>query len=303
MCFGKRLSWLRARCGWTQEELALKAGCHPGRIANIETGRRHAPTHEVERLAEALDVTTTYLIAGTDWSPDNDKAWLKSNTQLVQSWFPQRRPVAPSDSRIFWHLTKALERYPETTRERWHRVLALPDCGPIMRFMPKLPCDSDLEGLFLLELLALGCLPFRLALSQLGFSSAPVRHLGLPPGASEWRYPGLALDISPELRLVFLPQIRVGLRKDPYRLDCLLGVIIAGRCSWLNLEVDGFAHDGRVDDLRTINVDLDTARLKEADVLAPNLLDLILARVEAALNGAPRFRFQQVRGTARQSRK
>jgi len=52
--FGKRLRQLRRSSGWTQEELAERAGLHPTYIGGIERGERNLGLDNIIRLARAL---------------------------------------------------------------------------------------------------------------------------------------------------------------------------------------------------------------------------------------------------------
>jgi transcriptional regulator with XRE-family HTH domain len=58
MGFGDKLRWLRERAGFTQEELAERAGLTPHAISALERGTRTRPyPHTVRSLADALDLS------------------------------------------------------------------------------------------------------------------------------------------------------------------------------------------------------------------------------------------------------
>ena len=59
---GKKVKEARTKIGFTQEELAKKAGLHRTYIAGIETGRRNISVKNLEKIAKALDVKTNYLL-------------------------------------------------------------------------------------------------------------------------------------------------------------------------------------------------------------------------------------------------
>ena len=59
---GKKVKEARAKTGFTQEELAKKAGLHRTYIAGIETGRRNISVKNLEKIAKALDVKTSDLL-------------------------------------------------------------------------------------------------------------------------------------------------------------------------------------------------------------------------------------------------
>lgn len=60
--FGKHLRKLREEKGWTQEELADKAGMHFTYIGQIERGIRNPSLVNLERLAKALKIDAGKLL-------------------------------------------------------------------------------------------------------------------------------------------------------------------------------------------------------------------------------------------------
>ena len=60
--FGKHLRKLREEKGWTQEELADKAGMHFTYIGQIERGVRNPSLINLERLAKALKINGEKLM-------------------------------------------------------------------------------------------------------------------------------------------------------------------------------------------------------------------------------------------------
>lgn len=63
---GARLRTLRQARGMTQEQLAEHAGLHPTYIAKIELGSRLPSLEALERLAAALEVSMTAIVAAMD---------------------------------------------------------------------------------------------------------------------------------------------------------------------------------------------------------------------------------------------
>ncbi len=66
--FRERLKSARELRGYSQEQLAARAGMPPSSIAHFETGRK--PSFDsLRRLANALEITTDYLLGRVD-SPE-----------------------------------------------------------------------------------------------------------------------------------------------------------------------------------------------------------------------------------------
>jgi transcriptional regulator with XRE-family HTH domain len=66
--FPDRLRHARTLRKLSQSELAERAGLHPSAVSHFETGRRSPMCLNLERLADALHVTTDYLL-GRDHEP------------------------------------------------------------------------------------------------------------------------------------------------------------------------------------------------------------------------------------------
>ncbi|MEK7144151.1 MAG: helix-turn-helix transcriptional regulator [Patescibacteria group bacterium] len=59
---GEKVEKARTKAGFTQEELANKAGLHRTYIAGIETGRRNISVKSLEKIAKALGIETNNLL-------------------------------------------------------------------------------------------------------------------------------------------------------------------------------------------------------------------------------------------------
>jgi len=59
---GKRVRKIREEKGWSQEELAHKAGFYRTYIGHIETGRKSPSAYTVWRIAKALEVIVTDIL-------------------------------------------------------------------------------------------------------------------------------------------------------------------------------------------------------------------------------------------------
>lgn len=68
MLTGKKLKAIRALRGVTQSELADKAGVSLSSIAEYEIGKRDLRADTIRKLCEALGVTVTYRVDGTEIS-------------------------------------------------------------------------------------------------------------------------------------------------------------------------------------------------------------------------------------------
>ena len=64
--FPARLSSARELRKLNQGELATRAGLQPSAISHFETGTRKPSFDNLKRLADALDVTTDYLLGRVD---------------------------------------------------------------------------------------------------------------------------------------------------------------------------------------------------------------------------------------------
>lgn len=64
--FPERLRAARDRRGLSQGALADKAGLQPSAISHFETGTRKPSFDNLRRLADALEVTTDYLLGRVD---------------------------------------------------------------------------------------------------------------------------------------------------------------------------------------------------------------------------------------------
>lgn len=64
--FPERLKSARDLRGWNQSALAERAGMQPSSIAHFETGSRKPSFDTLKKLANALEVTTDYLLGRVD---------------------------------------------------------------------------------------------------------------------------------------------------------------------------------------------------------------------------------------------
>jgi transcriptional regulator with XRE-family HTH domain len=70
MSLGERLSQLRKKTNWTQDDVARKLGIARTTYAMYEQGRREPDAETLSQLAELFEVTVDYLL-GRENVPDN----------------------------------------------------------------------------------------------------------------------------------------------------------------------------------------------------------------------------------------
>jgi transcriptional regulator with XRE-family HTH domain len=68
---GPRVAILREKLGWSQEELAHRAGLHRTAISPLELGKQGFRIEKVFCIAGALGVTPSQLLDGFYWVPDD----------------------------------------------------------------------------------------------------------------------------------------------------------------------------------------------------------------------------------------
>ncbi len=62
--FGKRLGQLRRERGWSQEELADRAGLHRTYLSSTERGQRNISLANLDKLAQALEIDIAEMFRG-----------------------------------------------------------------------------------------------------------------------------------------------------------------------------------------------------------------------------------------------
>ena len=67
--FGRNLSTVRRRTGYTQEELANRCCLHVSYISKMEGGTGLPGINTLVRLARSLDVSADDLLRGIEWTP------------------------------------------------------------------------------------------------------------------------------------------------------------------------------------------------------------------------------------------
>lgn len=65
---GDRIRGRRQELGWTQDQLAVKAGISKGFLSDVENGKRSVSAGNLQELAQALGLSLDYLMKGDDSS-------------------------------------------------------------------------------------------------------------------------------------------------------------------------------------------------------------------------------------------
>jgi transcriptional regulator with XRE-family HTH domain len=70
-CFGQNLRRCRRRAGLSQEELGTRSSLHRTEIGLLERGARVPRIDTLIKIASALAIPPSELIAGIEWTPGN----------------------------------------------------------------------------------------------------------------------------------------------------------------------------------------------------------------------------------------
>lgn len=62
--YGKRLRAMRVKHGWSQEELAHRAGTTAAYVSRVETSKREPCLKKMDELAQALGITLAQMMKG-----------------------------------------------------------------------------------------------------------------------------------------------------------------------------------------------------------------------------------------------
>lgn len=104
MKFKDRLKAARAAKGYSQAELAQKISVHVTNISRYERGENKPTTEVLSKMADALDVTTDYLMSG---SIDDKASSAISDKELLSQF--KKVEALPNDKRtIFKEVIDAL---------------------------------------------------------------------------------------------------------------------------------------------------------------------------------------------------
>jgi transcriptional regulator with XRE-family HTH domain len=86
---GSRLRRKRRERGWTQEELALRAGTNQAVIQKIENGKCLRP-RKIDEIAQVLDVNPAWLMFGEE---ANSTLLDEEATEVAKAWNHLPEPI------------------------------------------------------------------------------------------------------------------------------------------------------------------------------------------------------------------
>jgi transcriptional regulator with XRE-family HTH domain len=98
--FQDRLRFAREARKLTQAELAEKSGLQPSAVSHFETGGRSPSFDNLKRLADALDVSTDYLLGRVDE--------IKASGPVSQQIFRHMGSMSTSDQESLAMMAKML---------------------------------------------------------------------------------------------------------------------------------------------------------------------------------------------------
>lgn len=215
----------RIEQGWTQRQLAQKAGVCPRRLCEWETGRRRPNSANRRKIERALELSPGSLV--------DPEATLDETTA---------RRLRPA-------------RCEELQTDEGHTYATLENrcAGVVQRLQPHPPLPPALKralrvdtGAEVVALLLLWCFGFRGDYASpvlLGFDAHALVTAALRAVALHRR---ACLRIAQDGRDVFAwPQASLRYGESILRIDLLVGVFYKGRSSWFAVEIDGSTHVGR----------------------------------------------------------
>ena len=99
---GRRIADCREQLGWTQKQLAERAGLSVTFISEIENDRRSPGTEALLALADALGSSLDYLVKGATQPPPPRRALLIP-AELAEAADEERIPVSIAVDLVRWN--------------------------------------------------------------------------------------------------------------------------------------------------------------------------------------------------------
>lgn len=252
----------RLSAGFTQKEAAEICGLKCKRWSNLERGYRYPNDKERKRIGRLLRLGNTFV------APPGAVGKLLNSTRALA---PNRKPFFPRQDRpTFVRFRAGSRRHPVLIEELTEIVTARPDFAYCEFVCNKISCDSSLETLFLLYLMARHAAP--------GFF--PPSALGRTPNAIVDDRGRTQVGLRPRPCLVF--EKKFYFFQVSFSLSRIVRVdILRWNDGWSVLELNGAGHDGREDWCRKEELGIDVTYLSEADVV--ELCERLLRRSELAV--------------------
>ncbi|WP_414732289.1 helix-turn-helix domain-containing protein [Acetobacterium carbinolicum] len=82
---GKRIRNYRLKMGFSQEQLAEKAHCHPTYIGQIERGEKNPTIESIEKITRALGISLSQLLEKIDLENHCEDQFAEKCYELVLS--------------------------------------------------------------------------------------------------------------------------------------------------------------------------------------------------------------------------
>ena len=122
--FGDRIRQLRNDRGWSQEELADRAGLHRTYIGSVERGEQNLSLVNIERLAATLGVSLAELFAPFDVNSEpvspSDFDFHLSFNAMTPTWLRCPATIArPASASPFWDYEGSWEARTGSTSSSW----------------------------------------------------------------------------------------------------------------------------------------------------------------------------------------
>lgn len=239
----------RNKLKMTQTKLAQLCGLSRGRWSDLETGRRRPNRQELRRIASVMQLGRIFV---------PPSAGIRDLIQASSRWLPAKSPFyAHQDRPTHIRFRSCMRRYGETAQGLFELIRQRPDFERCHHFGQLLSCDSGLEVLNILSLLAAGAEPGFLAPSSMGHTPLPIVD---PVGRQEVGHrphPCLKLnDTYYFFQVTFLKDLT-------YRVDVLRW---AG--AWRIFELIGSGHWSTDHAVREQVTGLPTTWLPESDIIS-----------------------------------
>lgn len=100
---GERIRIYRNRAGYSQEELAEKAGLHNTYIGQLERGEKNATLESIEKVSRALKIPLEIL---------TEKIVLEdARNEFPTKFYDLVNPLQPSEQKFLYDLLKQIIKY------------------------------------------------------------------------------------------------------------------------------------------------------------------------------------------------